>query len=425
MNTFSPYIDLQKELHSRYGSLYKEFPYSGAVLDLAIRHCMTDREEGARRVLGRILAGRRFRQLYFTYCRFLSRFRTRDSVVVLALSERFPGLHDLLEGIYDERGYLVACSGGDRPREWVDYLVLRRVAPFRLCFHSQGVSEAINAILQGQNLKQRLTDPELWRRLETALEAEAARIWPILRNLDVRLVISGGDFMPEARWLSILLREMGSQHVVFAHAFLTHVNGIGFCPVVADRLFVWSARQRDEIRKVLSPEEGQKVVYAGWPKVLSLPNNVERSNGALLILEKIRPYPHPDLKEGILELISRMAGVFDAMSVRFHPDDSENPELLATVRRVGGKIAQGNLYEELTAAELVIGTNSSALFEAGQLGLPVVQIEEYARVPCEHAVRLRIPEIEQARKLYGRLRPAVATGARREGLLRDLARCLP
>lgn len=401
MSAFSPFIELQKDVRSRYGLLVDEFPYSAAVLNMSIRQVLAGQEKDARRCLGRIGKKKMLNRMYLKYCESLSRLGPFNKEIILSLGDRFPGLEALLDEVYYDVGYSVSRSGSKNPSRNIDYFLLEKVSLFRLCFHSSGVSRSIDAFLRKESIAKALSDRCLWLCLEESLEAESTRIRGVLKNLKVQLLVSGGDFMPEARWLTLLLREIGARHFVFAHAYLARPDGLNTLPIVADKLFVWTATQRDEIKKVLPQGERNKVVFAGWPKLNRLSGSCDRVNGALLVLEKIRPHPYPDLKEGVFEIIRRMQKTFDAFSVRPHPDDEEQPEIVSAVSSGGGRFACGDLYEELDAAELVIGTNSSCLVEAGRLGLPVVQIEEFARVDCEPTLRLSISELSEARVLYG------------------------
>lgn len=197
-------------------------------------------------------------------------------------------------------------------------------------------------------------------------------------------VILGIHFMSDPSPLGAVERHRASgaavkvallQHGVFSHTWATH-DYWG-----ADQVLLWSAAAERELSLFPGPKPLAQVI--GNPRLDSLlrerPPDVASSRGGAARVLIIGTNGDPRSESRALQLAARAFRAAPGLEVVFRPHPSEPPERYEKLVSEGlvsvGQIQrEGDLYEAVRDASLVVGTQSTALPESVLLGTPVIQI---------------------------------------------------
>ncbi|MBF9032834.1 hypothetical protein HKCCE2091_01140 [Rhodobacterales bacterium HKCCE2091] len=232
--------------------------------------------------------------------------------------------------------------------------------------------------------------------LERQLAGNYRRFRDFVARQDIRLVLASGDTLPAQRFLCRAATEIGFPYVVLAHGYIGHPALLSVAPVRADKLLVWTERQRDLIVDAL-PDRAADIVSVGFPNRLERP---DRSGVERRVLFAWEPLAYADLLQRhspILEVLARRCRDAGFVPVfRAHPKERDAAWLRELIDRLDFERDKDTMQRALERAALVISSNSTVLPEVAAVGIPAVQVADIARFDYEGAQKVPAAEFDPA-----------------------------
>lgn len=224
---------------------------------------------------------------------------------------------------------------------------------------------------QGHALETSLSDPS---KIDGLVVREVDRVARLITASGLKYLVTGSDQSPYFRILFRAASLAGAKTAVIGHGYFGSRHLGGVLPVYADRLFVWTRLQREQIHQVMRHEERYKVVWEGFP----YPINGTKSAGksVLLVMDDI---PNADPETWWRAYDAALAGlVADGWQVIVRPRRASDvdifrrrsPHQAIIVRKVA-------LYEEFEQVSAVVGGASSVVIQAAYYGLESVRVLEW------------------------------------------------
>jgi hypothetical protein len=152
---------------------------------------------------------------------------------------------------------------------------------------------------------------------------------------------------------------------------------IGYLPRRVSKIYVRSENCKRKLLETDQYNDSHVEIYSVEKQLMPKPN-VEKC--ILLVFEQIRDQVNPKIME-YWEKIIKTVQLHGRTVIRLHPKQSLNKltehDILSKIKNDRIEISKSkNLIGDFRKAFCVIGTNTSVLAEAEQIGLPVAQIME-------------------------------------------------
>jgi hypothetical protein len=214
---------------------------------------------------------------------------------------------------------------------------------------------------------------------------EKTRNYLLKRN--VKLIIASGDSSVSSKILLSAAKLEKIPYYVICHGYIQSSELITIAPIYADKLFVWSQKQKKKLEKVLLESHDKsltKIQFCGYPG--DIIDNQKKSNEKklLIVLEIVN-----DLKSfDNIKVLTKFFKKFEAFGVtyRCHPADvlNDNTDEVCDLFKIDqNSLSNKSLFEDITSHEYIVGTNSAALFQAALITNNVFQIKEYTNCYIE------------------------------------------
>lgn len=185
---------------------------------------------------------------------------------------------------------------------------------------------------------------------------------------------------------------------VIAHGYIQDPKLISIAPIRSTSLSVWSPLQKREVMACIPKRDGQRVKYSGLPLDKKC-GKFESVFDVLFILEPLGVLNSADSRKRASKIaLASLAQKGLSTRVRVHQKDLARKDLCEMLELLGvdwADISQGNIARDLLETRVVIGTNSSVLFEAAALGISSFQILEGAYSTFEGVKQIKLSEISR------------------------------
>lgn len=375
---FRPFNDAFNE---KYGWLRERYPYAFLLIEKQIRNfesgsialCAQNARKSSRLNFGRMIRSTIFAYAY-TGCsepQFYLNF------------ERFDWLESRLMTKMSEKGFLRFEKGKQLQR-----LATRGLAYPK--FMKIAANHGMDFALESEALLERL-DVDGKRNFEL--------IKTVISKSNIKIFLMDGDTVPHAQIYCLAAQQLNIPYVVFAHGYIQNPRLVGIAPIKGDFLIPWTYQQFEDLSAYLQDHDARKLRYFGYPKeVFSGAGNADQVLIAWhTLLDRDRKAEADDL----LSTIRRIRAEGYRISVRLHPKDANDRQLCELLAKENVEISRKSLRDDISQAELVIGSFSSVMVEAAMSGKNVLQLAAYSSLPFER-VPLLYPH-EAIRDVVGKL----------------------
>lgn len=239
-------------------------------------------------------------------------------------------------------------------------------------------------------------DDDWWRSFNSVVAQEVSDLSQLMLRFGLKKIICQGDQTGVTRVVREAAVSAGVNYVVVAHGYIKNSHLAGYAPIYADRLYVWSLRQMDYVKKAVNePVQARKVFYAGSP----LPSQLDVSGGGVRTAElgspiclialsplSTRVAERDDYISAFQPFIKRALQAGFKVMIRPHPKDAALIKYIDVFRAF--EISNGELTEDILRCEFVLVSRSSVAYNAISLGKVAIQIDHLDEEEVEGAVRL-------------------------------------
>lgn len=245
------------------------------------------------------------------------------------------------------------------------------------------------------------------KRIDSVVKGEVEKAARIFQRTGVKYLIIGSDQSAYNRLLCEAARLAGIKTAVIAHGYFSSPHLGGVLPVYADRLFVWTNLQLNEIHEVMDTPDREKVVCEGFPYPVNKAQNF--GDEVLLALDDI---PRNDPKTWWNTYDRLVAILLDAGNrIVIRPRrDSEIHLFKNRSPNSRARVSRADLYDDFDKVTKVVCGQSSLGVQAAFYGLPVARVKEWAtdryvgegisRIPLERLAQTNSDEDFSARFLH-------------------------
>jgi hypothetical protein len=238
----------------------------------------------------------------------------------------------------------------------------------------QGLARGMETIAQ---------DHAILAALDAEVGRNAARMRNLMRDSDIRVIVSDGDCMYFSRVMAHVARDLGIPFVVIAHGYIGNPFLATIAPVHGDLLVVWTQGQAKALAASIDPDDAAKLRYFGFPKTPELSGT--RSPGRVLFIWDpllIKGDQRNREMRGLATMFDRLRSAGLDPVLRLHPRDRSDAGLGSELSGAGITTDHHAIGLSLGRADVVVGSFSSALIEAAAAGRPVFQFS--AEAPFNH-----------------------------------------
>ncbi|MFA5583526.1 MAG: hypothetical protein WDA09_04860, partial [Bacteriovoracaceae bacterium] len=252
-----------------------------------------------------------------------------------------------------------------------------------IIFKDKNLNKIIDKILS-QDLYCALSDQELINQLDEITMKMLSSTKKILTLLNVKHIIASAEMQGMHRLMIEAAKQMDIKFTVLLHGYIQDPYLVAIAPSQADTVIAWTKQQEEELKPFL-----EKINYIGFP--FKIKNKSDRmKKNVLVVLEPLELF-----KENVFHLIRQIKSSYPdkKIIIRLHPKDRENQQILKLFKDNKIDLSSRPLEKELQECFLTIGTNSSTLIQSHFLGIPTLQIKEYAKFNFEGVSQVNLEDI--------------------------------
>ena len=343
------------------------------VLDKPIR----DWESGKQgRAIRNIKSSTNFNIRKLAYCEYVK------NVSLIARSEKTPGIYvsasrfeqmeDIVKDVADEIGHNIFDR--DEKKRLIGKLTLKGVIPHAFVLRRKKSTEEIlssfDKVINGRS--------KSLKKLNKIVELNVKEIKSVISRLGIKCMVTQGDGTVQASVVCRAAKELGVKYISVAHGYIQNPYLISICPIRGDYLLTWTKSQKEDIKNVISESEKGKVKYIGCPKHIGVNLESDKFKNALFVSEPINSKLSDERYMNYLHRTKEvMEEKFNDYSFRLHHKESD--EVIQYLKSKGFSISENELINDLAKYDVVLGSNTSALFESAYVGNPTFQVKELAR----------------------------------------------
>jgi len=431
---FSGHKDFRSLIDSEYGRFYEKYPYATLVLDYFIQLRAARQQEYFQKWLSESQVDNLFfesvtkltnrsysSKINYWYLYLASHFidRTDSYLIHNSLSDfNFPGTSHLLRSIANNNKWAISeqWSGSYNRRSLVNLLLLKQISPYR-CFIGFRTQKELTKLRHSDDslLPFFLNNESYMKKLETLVKKDVERSKKLIAKLGIDLFINSGDASAEARVLNKACEEIPVNTLSFAHGYIQATNLLGIAPVRSSKFVVWTKEQKEDMHKVLSQEQSNRIEYIGFPKDYDSPKqDLElKYDHCLIVMTYIRPILKDKNLLDILErIILDLRKFTKFITIRLHPHERKGSRMISLeeleeidfyINKWGLELSNSDLKTDLNSSDFVIGCSTSTLVEALAAGKRTYDIEELSRpgieFKAEGVVRIKAGDISTIPKI--------------------------
>lgn len=373
MKEYSEYAYFHCSFKKRFQSFSKQYPLLFLLLEKELRNYHAGRKELFKQNI-KAVGNKSFHRklayrLYELMLYMMPKFLAGPNEKVFTDLSRFPDVLEEMNTISKENSLNVL------ERSKILSLALRGGDVSRLISHNPVILTVFKEI-DSLGVESFLCHHELLSRHERDLEKLFEKVKRFLIDLKIKFIVSDGDSTYYSRLLCEAAKSVSCRYIVVCHGYIQDPNLISIAPVSADILYVWSESQRDLVNKLTDFTFEKKIKVLGYPFRKS-PIIEVKNNNVLFVSEPFSQMEYHNEPNWFDMIVDSLKNLGLRVRVRLHPKDRSRQILLDKVASLDCEIAHGTLDEELSKVSLVIGTNSSVLFEASERGKNAWQIKDF------------------------------------------------
>ncbi|MDB3936593.1 hypothetical protein N9384_00390 [bacterium] len=389
---FHNYKDHRSAIEKQYGRYYKDYPFAFFLLDYMVQLKVHKQFDGhwvsadldLFRYTNSVLKRDLLTRVYCCYVRFASfslrPFRKKFTLHTCFDDEKFPGLNKIIKKVADENDWNISLQPTRDTSLW-DLLSLKSISPYR-CFISNKTKFLFSkfATSDEDEWHRLLNDGPFMSRLDASVKCDVGFTSKLVKRLGIDIFINTGDSSGNARVLIESAKYVEAKTVSIAHGYFGEEALLGVAPIRSDKLILWTEKQVNDMSKVISPEEVQKLSYVGFLKDFGSTDLVNNQDVALILMGLIRGIVENKRSRLVfLEVIDALKKVSPKVLLRLHPNERQGvPVIDKFVSENKLNVSEGDLRSDIAVASYIVGANTSTLVEAVASGRKVYEIEELA-----------------------------------------------
>ena len=227
-----------------------------------------------------------------------------------------------------------------------------------------------------------IADAALMSRLDADFRRNRDDLARLMQDTGLRLLISDGDAMPWQRVMVSAAQMQGIPYVTIAHGYVQNRHLVSIAPIRGDALVTWTQVEAADLRAVLPTDQADKVTSFGFPRHGATVRPKEMRQQVLVAWDPISLKPEAERPlqiDTLGELAAQVRAAGLEPRIRLHPKDRSLPEVTRAVTALGLTLSTDPLNTAFAAAQAVVGSTSSVIFEGMAAGLPGLQIAEHCR----------------------------------------------
>jgi len=386
---------LQEMLARNFGNIYQTYPDASKVLDEYFRCIILGREQQAFAISDKLVVRNVFLSFsYYIYKAYLTLPLRRQKSIYCSLPKS-PDLLLSLRAWAKNNGYCLIEEASPKKIHLIKSFFLRdRVSVRKSYVFSSKLIEYLNCIFQ-----QIMKSEEIYESDIAGLDAEAKaqKCWfsKFLKTNNVKVLLIDNDQSATCQLLVDAARSSGIKSIVFAHGYIQDPYFVSILPLNANFLCVWSEGQKKLVLE--SHNEADRLVYSfGYPNYENGKFRVE-NNCARKVLLVSEPLLYSDDFSFLIfsSVINKLNKLGFEVYVRLHPKQRGDRNILSRLPSCLVDASFRSLEDCLKEVCLLIGNNSSLIFEAPVLGVPSVQISELRKYDFENAIVISYESIDE------------------------------
>jgi len=259
------------------------------------------------------------------------------------------------------------------------------------------INHLVNS-LQENGIEQTSNNIQLLEDIEKKSKEHIDYLRMMIVKYSLKGVLSQGHTSISSASIALACDFESVPYVVISHGYIANRNLMTIAPISnIHSLLTWTEKQKRDIQEVINPIERNKIQCLGYPgsKVSISPIRQERSKyraKVLFILEPIKKYIMKGIDSEIKSILNSI-NEFD-LFIRAHPSDRDNYNYISKILDFDKvNFSSKSLANDLSRATMVIGTNSSVLFQSAANGIETYQIKELSETHFEYVNQAPFIEI--------------------------------
>ena len=257
----------------------------------------------------------------------------------------------------------------------------------RYCLRGAWIFDLINASLDSRSylgerinsvddLDEFLLDKSALEHLDCLGRKDVARVEGLFRALGLKSILVHTDQSVLGVVLALAAKNLKIRSGVLAHGYFKNLQMVSVLPLHMDAIFVWSQDTADLIGACSGNDSKTKVfTLAGVKK--GIVKRRRQQEKILVVGTPLNSYKNVSDSEFVTTLNRIFLPLVHSgvcVVYAFHPLSGRDYEVLQSLPWL--KFARKDVYFEASNAKVVVGGNSSFLFEAAESGVQAIQMTE-------------------------------------------------
>jgi hypothetical protein len=340
-----------------------------------------------------------FKFLYRLYIKFILSFKisNKNPSCYIYNLDRFPSILQKFNN--NKRIELTK-----KPKSILEYISINTIDIHKLLSSNYKIIKFYRK-LSKSDVSNILEDEEYMRLLNKVVINETTFMLNILNKYNICTIVSSNDDDPYMRILCNASNLAKSDVNIIAHGYIGHKSLLSIAPIYADRLFVWTKKQKNDLINYLDENNANKIKYQGSPLLITdnKPNNIH-SNRVLFALGYLTDLDTKNSDTFLLidKYVTILLNYNFDIEIRFHPQNDVNS--FPFLNNYNGKIFISkniSVYDSILSARFVITTPSSIILQAAHNNINVFQIQELSEGNhYENSVIVNLNNFEEKIKIF-------------------------
>ena len=388
-NLFSAYGKFDKEITKKYGHQYVRYPHAMMLFDLILRHAETTKKTFCISAINRLkdksgskgnlkTGLRRF--FYFTGS-ILAALLLNKKCILVDLPSRFNCLVGSLREICAEYDIKIVNMALVRGFKFSGYKDKFYIDPF---IFSRGVKKVIKN-LSYDNLHDVIGNNELIEKINAEIGRNIERLARFMKRKQLKLILASSDQPYIQQVISTAAEKASVPYYVIFHGYPQGGRYIGLLPIHAQKLFVWADENKNRLIEALKssskPGDARKVEVFGYPiydrKFVEKSKEKYAENPRKITFIS-QPFEAAgiDLDRNLLyQKLLELKNKGFIIQVRLHRKEKSNKTNLELIKKYNLDLSGNSLIQDLLESKIILGYNSSVIYEAMLLNKNIFQIK--------------------------------------------------
>lgn len=398
---FSQYRIANKQFLEKYNKYIEEYPHAFLLFEKYLRTLADPlNANNATQLIidyGRISVFKIFYRVYFRFILLLRyKFPIHKQFGCYVYNiDRFPGLY---ENFLNSKTILII----HKPSSILSYFSFNKIDLHSIVSSNLKIIKFYRSIHR-YNIDSLLEQKEVMNYLNEIVIKEIELASDVLRRYKISSLIASSDDDPFMRILCSASKFSSTEVNIIAHGYIGHPSLLTIAPVYADRLFVWTQIQKNDLIRDLDKDNANKIYYEGSPLVLNNKHDALKSHTVLFALGCL-PVDEFEKQNAILIIEKYLSIILNfnlKVEIRFHPQDDSN--YLNFIQKYQGKVFKSenlSVYDSILSSLFVISSPTSIIIQAIHNGKNVFQVDELSNeIYYEQAVVVNLNNISDEIKL--------------------------